>query len=528
MSDVPALSSERIFNRCLYRLAEHGSSQSFLEQLPPTRPHGSHLYGHILTRDHQSSKNKLGSPLYVILPATGSIWYRKSFNFSGVELNCSVTQWEFCINMIKNPKDLSCECSRRKLIGPRVFYTFYWYFLTVTDDYHERNFSASLDDEGLVSRLMEVVKFSSMPAVSQIFCKDTQKSFSWTFTPSSPLIKSFFQVAAVEWFNKVHSTPPRSQLIARVQYDTRRTPLVVITSLYQNKVAVIEDGRLGHFTLAILRTLTQQKTTVQVVVSFNRTRYDYAMAHLLDENQKQIQRLYPTTTKTATKISTTTNTSTSKSTNKTQLLRSSTSALKYDIGAKNFAELSGEIEIRMLAAPYRRIRAMLEWRRTVSGSDMIMCSVLRGFMGSPPVNLTLTSKTIGNDEHVTQLISLQGVARIRYIPLYVKRRVFHCRLSGPSMQCVKPTDPVAQQVTENFTDVSISSFLASMDAYFVMYSVQSFIILIVILSTLSNVMQHLQLLASRKKKAIEFIQHELETMRPRDSRRTHVRSESAP
>ena len=35
--------------------------------------------------------------------------------------------------------------------------------------------------------------------------------------------QSFFQVAAVEWFNKVHSTPPRSQLIARVQYDTRRT-----------------------------------------------------------------------------------------------------------------------------------------------------------------------------------------------------------------------------------------------------------------------------------------------------------------
>ena len=61
-------------------------------------------------------------------------WNKK--RLSVISQNCSVTQWEFCINMIKNPKDLSCECSRRKLIGPRVFYTFYWYFLTVTDDYH--------------------------------------------------------------------------------------------------------------------------------------------------------------------------------------------------------------------------------------------------------------------------------------------------------------------------------------------------------------------------------------------------------
>ncbi|GFS14241.1 hypothetical protein ElyMa_001418600 [Elysia marginata] len=122
-----------------------------------------------------------------------------------------------------------------------------------------------------------------------------------------------------------------------------------------------------------------------------------------------------------------------------------------------------------------------------------------GFMGNPPVNLSLLSKTIADGDEPTVLASSQGASTVLFNPLFINGLIFECRLIGLAMQCVKPDDPVAQNAMGNQTNsISSGNFIENIDTYFVMYGLQTFVVLIVIMWILSTCIQHIHLIIWRR------------------------------
>ncbi|GFR74423.1 hypothetical protein ElyMa_000429700 [Elysia marginata] len=149
-------------------------------------------------------------------------WYHRAFRFAGVDLECVVDEWRFCQNPVDVPESWTCACSNKRVVGTSIMYRLFWYFPTVSAEYHGKEINASLEGEKLASGTMEVVDFTTSPAASDILCKNTHKQFSWSFTPSSKTLMSLFQVVGIEWFHIVQAKTMRSRLVARVKYDGNR------------------------------------------------------------------------------------------------------------------------------------------------------------------------------------------------------------------------------------------------------------------------------------------------------------------
>ncbi|RUS81271.1 hypothetical protein EGW08_010975, partial [Elysia chlorotica] len=327
----------------------------------------------------------------------GSRWYLRPFNFSGVNLKCGVVDWKFCQRLWQSLTNFTCECRRRSVVGSTIHYAFYWYFPRVPATYHDKSFSASLDGEASVTAFMEVVKFQSMPPPNAIYCKNTRTVLTWMFVPSSKLLQDLFQIVFVEWFNKIHTNPPRSQIIARVKYDTSKMLLVAVYGSYKSKVEVTGDMDQGNFSLAIHEALQYQKSTIEVVVTFNKTRYNQIKKLLQSQNAIQTLptvRTQKTTTTRLTILPKAPATTKMKANRTTTALMapSTTYTPELDNGEEieNWRELSSEIEIVMIEPPYSRMRTVLEIRKTFSLTYLLLCQVDQIFMGSPPVNLTVS------------------------------------------------------------------------------------------------------------------------------------------
>lgn len=187
----------------------------------------------------------------------------------------------------------------------------------------------------------------------------------------------------------------------------------------------------------------------------------------------------------------------------------------------NLVPLTNDMDLLLLTPPQRDLQPVINVRHPVIDNFIVQCSIPSGFMGIPPVNLTIM--TILNSGPQKVVKTKQGAASLSYDPIFIYKRQFVCRLTGLAMQCLYPDDWAAQEAKINRTLAQISELTESFDWHLIMFGVQTFLIMLVLMVIVSNFIQHIHLIMWQRNMAAKTALKKLEeSRRPKALRASYI------
>ncbi|GFR64775.1 hypothetical protein ElyMa_003640700 [Elysia marginata] len=468
--------------------------------------------------------------------------YAQDITFEGLNKKCKITsEWKFCTPDNKKPEKFSCGCSSRKVLGDIIYYRFYFFIGVVKPEIRGEKFQAFLgpEDETICfsSHSIRIVQFKSTPQKSEDgnlkICSGVKTRLPWIYEGSQE-IGQRFQVSSIEWKNK-------DDALAQLRYDKNRREIFDVKEQYKDKVTIEQDVDTSFFMITLLKPISNNKTTVKIIVRFNETKYINAKKN--DEkmlrwkrgrlkmdfvggvknhanNARNLikrsvaglssynnitpsinmtisastspasipsSRIIATTPPPTTIVTTTTTTTTS----------TKVPELDYRTEEDLFQQLEDEIEIFPLTPPSPYVEATIFLRYTIAGAVLVLCSVPKGSLGHPPVNLSIWQTS--EDGRRELLATQQASTNLRYLPLYTEGVYFSCGLEGHALDCLAKDEPPRKIARSNSTGLLHDTEDHGIDWFLVLYGVETFSALSIMLWTISNFIQHIRLILWREK-----------------------------
>lgn len=439
--------------------------------------------------------------------------------------SCAIRFWKDCTDLISEPQDFSCHCSSKVRIDekgrgvPVIVYRFYLFIKNIEAKYDGQTIIVALGRICSASQNFKLVKFQQVPGGDVKVCERQKVKLKWVYSKNAPTINRY-QVRLIEWTQLEDNTPLN---MATLRYDRNQRETVQVAKSFKEKVRVEQDTGSSFFMLALLKPIAENRTVIRIRVSFNKTHRDVvrekenndvewvegklvvwqSVVDHTAESGKRTKRAAdgnPTTGtyENITEVSTEDTTSTTRETTSKPPVTFSSNT-DYEEEKDSFGDLVDSVGVIPLIPPDSNVEPSIYLRATLSGSILVRCATNIGFMGQPPVNLSIYARSGGEPQLKT---TSRGVNNVRYLPFYAKDTIFSCRLEGDALECLSSNGLPLKIARTNSTGF-LSEKIEPFDWFLCLYGLETFIILSVMLWTISNCLHHVHLIMWRDRMIAE-------------------------